>query len=146
MTNYWKGASLALLSALLMGGGLHLEVGNPAANAEAKALGAIAVSRVTACSRPGESTVTASAVRVKNGTIERTPLKVVPLSIPGIFAIVGRVEGPAAIEMSVQNPEYEDYRPRLLVRVGAAGIEWSSLKRFYDGPVKPEEIRATLGS
>jgi hypothetical protein len=137
---------IAGISLVALAGGLHVDVGNASANAEAKALNGIAVARVTECARPGASHLTASLVELRGEEAVRTALKVVALSQPGVFAILGPTTGRAVIEITATNADYKDYRSRVLVRVDSNGIQWSSLKRFHNKPVTPQDVRDTLGS
>jgi hypothetical protein len=137
---------LAALPVIALAGGLHVDVGNAEANAEAKALKAVAVARVTECARPGASGVTASLVEMKGGEAARTPLKVVPLSQPGVFAILAPGAAEGAIEIVAQNADYKNYFSRVLVKFDSKGIQWSTLKRFHNQPVTAKDVRDTLGS
>src|SRR5438445_11919625 len=118
MERSWK-QSLIMTVLLTIGtpafaGSLYLEIGNPEANVEAKALHAVLVARVTACHEPAKSTVSATAVQLDGDGLRRTELKVIPLASPGTFAIVGALPtGDSAIELAVTNPEYRDYTPRV---------------------------------
>ncbi len=125
-------------------GALVLEVGNPAANPEAKSLNAVLVARVTACHEPAKSTVTASFVQSSNGEIKRTPLKVVPLPTEGAFAVLGTVPPDALIDLAVTNPEYKNYQPRVLLRGGSQGIQWAGIRRFFSKPPTDTDIRSML--
>lgn len=135
----------ALLPAALTAGGLVLEVGNPQASPEAQKVHAVVLARVTACHEPAKSTVTAKLVAMAEDGIRRTPLKVVPLSAPGTFAVLGSIpkDGSNIIELAVTNPEYGSYSPRVLVRADENGVQWSTLRRFREAPT-PSEIKAAL--
>jgi hypothetical protein len=152
MKRLWK-QSLMMTAILAMGtpvfaGGLYLEVGNPEANAEAKAMHAILVARVTACHEPAKSTVTATAVQLSGDGLRRTELKVVPLANPGTFAIVGTLPaGNSAIDLAVTNPEYKNnYEPRVLIRSDTTQIQWASVKRFFSKPPTVDDIKAVISS
>ena len=140
--------SLAILAALPIAaaaGGLYVEVGNPAANAEAKAMNALAVVRVAGCHRPEISEVAAKLVRMESGNPAHSALKVVKLSEAGMWAVVGPASTPAVLEIAVENPDFPNYRPHVLLRVAESGIQWSSLKRYLNS-VPASDLRATLGS
>jgi hypothetical protein len=127
---------------LALAGGLRVEVGTASANPEAKALGATLVARVVACHEPGRSKLTASAVRVEGDRVMRQALRIAPLREPGVFAVIGAAPD-ATVEIGVSNPEFDGYRPHLLVRTNREGIEWSSLRRFGGQPVMAE-VRAAI--
>ncbi|WP_155121251.1 hypothetical protein [Bryobacter aggregatus] len=134
----WFVMALALPAALVWAGGLYLEVGNPSANAEAKAMRAVLVARVTSCHEPGKSVVTAAMVESKTGTLHRTELKVVPLKTVGTYAILGEVPKGVTIDLGVTNPEFDHYNPHVLIRTDEKGIQWNSFKHFGG---KPPEAR-----
>lgn len=64
-----------------------------------------------------------------------------------LTAVAGglHVAAPAVIEIQVTNPDFDGYRPHLLLRVTESGIQWSSLKRYVNS-VPPGDLRAALGS
>jgi hypothetical protein len=124
-------------------GALYLEVGNPEAAAEAKAMGAILTARVTACHDPAKSVVTANIIQVTGNDARRTELKVRPLATPGFFAIVGDLpSGNSAIELAVTNPDYKNYEPRVLVHASPTGVQWASVSRFFGTPPTVADIKA----
>ncbi len=125
-------------------GGLYLEVGNPTANAEAKALNATLVARVTSCQEPGKSKVTASYVRLDGRDIRRTPLEVVHLKTPGVFAVIGAVPVGSVIDLAVTNPQYENYEPRVLLRSIPKGVDWASIQRYSSTPPTDSDVRTVL--
>jgi hypothetical protein len=128
-------------------GSLYVEIGNPEANVEAKAMHAVLVARVTACHEPAKSTVSATALQVSGDSLRRTELKVIPLASPGTFAIVGALPaGDSAIEVSVTNPQFKNYEPRVLIRSDTTRIQWASIKRFWNNPPTVEDVKAVLSS
>lgn len=140
-------ASLALSSILAItafAGALILEIGSPDTNPEARALNALIVARVTACHEPAKSTVTASLLQLDGGQLRSTPIKVEPLKAPGTFAIIGQVPGRGIVDLAVTNPEYQNYRPRVLIRTGGHGLELASMRRYYSTPPTHTEISSML--
>ncbi len=137
-------ACLLIPIASAWAGALTLETSNPDANPEAKALKAVVVARVTACHEPAKSTVTARSVEMVNGDLHHTPLKVVPLKDPGTYAVLGPIAPGSAIDLAVTNPEYRNYEPRMFLRAAAAGVQWSSVKRFFGTPPTEADLRAML--
>lgn len=79
---------LSMLAGPLFAGSLALEIGNPSANPEALAKHAVLVARMTACTSPEKTTVTASAEGIVDGTRKSIPLKIVALSTAGTYAVV----------------------------------------------------------
>ena len=125
-------------------GTLVLEVGNPAANAEAKSMNAVVVARATACHEPAKSIVTAHLVQSNNGEIQRTPLQVVPLKTDGTFAVLGTVPRDAVIDLAVTNPEFRNYQPRVLLRSDSHGVQWAGVRRFFSKPPTESDIKSLL--
>jgi hypothetical protein len=71
-------------------------------------------------------------------------LKVVPMKSAGKFAVIGAVPANSVIEVSVTNPNYNNYQPRVLVRKDAGGIQFASIKRFYSTPPSDSDVKAVL--
>jgi hypothetical protein len=136
--------TLAVSGAPIFAGALTLEVGNPEANPEARAMKATLVTRVTACHEPGKSTVKAYLLQMVNGELRRTALNVVPMKTVGTFAVMGTVPKGSAIDLAVTNPQFENYEPRVLVRVDEQGIQWAGVKRFYSKPPSDDDLRSAL--
>jgi hypothetical protein len=141
-----RSLAMAMMSAVASwAGALILEVGNPAANPEAKSINATLVARVTACHDPAKSKVTASFVRSYGGELKRKQLEVTALQTPGTFAIVGAAPPGSVIDLAVTNPEYQNYQPRVLIRSDAHGVEWSSISRFFSTPPTDSDVKSILG-
>ena len=140
-------ASLALSVSILSAGGLRLEVGNPAANPEAKAQQAALVARITACQSPEKTRITATAEGVVDGSRRTISLRVISLSTPGVFAVTREwpAQGNWAVKLIATNPEYKDYATGVLVRMGRDGFDWAGVKHFYHAPTSAE-VDAVLGS
>jgi hypothetical protein len=131
---------LSILAAPLFAGALVLEIGNPSANPEAVAKHAALVARMTACTSPEKTTVTASAEGVVDGMRKSIPLKIVPLSTAGTYAVAR--EWPAgtwAVKMVATNPDYKDYAASVLVPVENGALRLASVKHYYRiAPAEPE--------
>src|SRR5436305_2312281 len=87
-------------------GALVVEVSNPDGNAEAKGLHAAVVADVSSCHEPAKSVVSAFLIRDNNGSMQRVPLQVKPLTKAGTFAIIGDVPPASVIDLTVANPVY----------------------------------------
>ena len=72
---------------------------------------AVLVARISAGHSPERTTVTATAEGVVNGIRKTIPLKVIPLSTAGTFAVTREwpEEGTWAVKMIATNPDYKDY-------------------------------------
>ena len=136
-----------LTGSTLLAGGLRLEVGNPAANPEAKAQQAVLVARITACQSPEKTTVVATAEGIVDGRRRTVPLRVIPLRTPGTFAITREwpAQGNWVVKLAATNPDYKDYATGVLVRMDPAGFDWAGVKQLYHAPTSAE-VDAVLGS
>lgn len=132
----------ALAAASAYGGALTLQITKPDQQPEAKALKAAVVAQVTACHEPAKSVLTATAIEAV--TLRRVALQVVPLKASGAFAIVGAVPSVGVIEITVTNPEYRDYQPRVLIRSDEHGVQWGSVQRYFSKPPTPADVQALL--
>jgi hypothetical protein len=145
MRTLWKSmVALPMLSAAVFAGALTLEIGNPAANPEAQAKGAVVVARITACHSPEKTTVTASAEGVVNGTRKSIPLKVMPLSTAGTFAITPGwpEQGDWAVRMIAMNPEYKNYSTGVVVPIENNSAQLAKVKHYYHAPTEDEVLVA----
>jgi hypothetical protein len=133
--------TMVVSAAPAFAGALTLEIGHPEANPEARAMNVTVVARVTACHEPGKSTVKAYLLQMVNGELRRTALNVVPMKALGTFAVIGTVPKGSAIDLAVTNPQFENYEPRVLVRVDDQGIQWAGMKRFYSKPPTDDDLR-----
>jgi hypothetical protein len=145
VTNSLAAVLMAGLS--LLAGALMLEIGNPTANPEALSKHAVLVARTTACHSPEQTSMTATAEGVVDGQRRSIPLKLIPLSTPGTFAITREWPsgGTWAIKIVARNPEYKDYATGALVPSDARSIEWASVKHYSHEPTNGE-VAAMLDS
>ena len=146
MLKVFTAAIAACLSAApLFAGGLVLEVGNPKANPEASAKNAVIVARITACTSPEKTTVTATAESVSGGKRLSIPLKVTNLSTPGTFAVTHEwpTGGAWAVVLVATNPDYKDYATSVLVPVQNDTFNWATVKHVLHRATA-EDIDAAL--
>jgi hypothetical protein len=138
---------LSMLAAPLFAGSLALEIGNPSANPEAVAKHAVLVARMTACTSPEKTTVTASAEGIVDGVRKSIPLRIVRLSTAGTYAVVREwpAEGSWAVRMVATNPDYKDYAASVLVPLDNGALQWASVKHYYRHPPVETEVAAVLG-
>lgn len=131
---------LSIVALPVWAGALLLEVGNPAANPEAMKNHAVLVAHITACHSPGQTSVTASAEGVVNGIRKSIPLKVIPLSTAGTFAVTREwpEQGTWAIQLVATNPEYRDYATSVLVPIRSDSVQLAAAKHYYHRPTAAE--------
>ena len=129
-------AAIAAVGLPLFAGALIVEVGNPAANPEAVAKHAVLAVRTTACHSPEKTSLTATAEGVIDGQRRSIPLKLIPLSTPGTFAVTREWPsgGTWAVKFVARNPEYQNYATGALVRFDGTSAEWASVKHYFHEP------------
>ena len=129
-------AAMVAIGLPLFAGALMVEVGNPIANPEALGKHAVLVLRTTACHSPEKTSLTATAEGVIDGQRRSIPLKLVPLSTPGTFAVTHEwpSSGTWALKFVARNPEYQNYATGALVRFDGNSAEWASVKRYFHEP------------
>jgi hypothetical protein len=132
--------TFSILATPLLAGALVLQVGDPAANQEALARHAVLVARVTACHSPEKTAVVATAEGVLNGTRKTVPLKVIPLSTAGAFAVTRQwpEEGVWAVKMIATNPDYKDYATGVIVPLHNNTVQWAAVKHYFHAPTESE--------
>jgi hypothetical protein len=137
--------TLSIVAAPLFSGALVLQVADPAANPEAHAQHAVLVARITACKSPERTALTATAEGVIDGARRTIPLKVIPLSTSGTFAIMREwpERGTWAIKIIATNPEYKDYATSVLVPFENNFLRWAGTKHYFHEPTRAE-IAAVL--
>jgi hypothetical protein len=84
LRKYWLAA---LLVAPLMGGAFVLEIGNPQANPEAVAKGAVLVARVVGCHDPAKAAITGTAESIVNGKRQSAALTIISLDNKGTVGV-----------------------------------------------------------
>jgi len=139
---------LSMLATPLFAGSLALEIGNPSANPEAAAKHAVLVARLAACKSPEKTTVTASAEGIVDGVRKSIPLKVVPLSTAGTYAVVREwpAQGSWAVRMVATNPDYKDYAASVLVPLDNGALQLASVKHYYRNAPAEADVAGVLGA
>lgn len=137
-------AGVALLAAQLSAGGFFVELGNPAANPEAEAKGAVLVARISGCHDPAKATITGVAEGRVDGRGQSVPLALIPLSQPGTYAVTKQwpAEGVWAVKLIAQT---DGLTTSAIVRMTADGFDRASAKYFRRAP-ENEEVRTLLAA
>ena len=135
------------MTAPLLAGGLFLQFSDAAGNEEAQAKHAVLVTRVTACTSPGKTEVSAVAEGFIDGKRQTVPLRVMALRTPGTFAVAKEWpdKGTWAIKMTATNPEYKNYSFCALVPFKNNNVQPAEVKRYFREPTGAE-IDAMLRS
>jgi hypothetical protein len=146
MRIFWKALFALSIAAPVFAGAFVLEIGNPANNPEAKAKQAVLVARITACHSPEKTAISATAEGIVDGNRRSIPLKIVPLSKPGTFAVTREwpEQGVWAVMMIATNPDYKNYASSVLVPVEKDSFRWAAVKHYVHAP-SAVEIDAVLG-
>ena len=143
--NWMRVATLAMVPALgVWAGALLLDVERPDTNPEAKRMNAMLVIRSTACHEPAKSVVTATYVQQSGGEMKRTAMKVVRLESPGLYAVLGEAPAGSLLDLAVNNPEYKNYQPRVLIRTDGHGPVWESARRFFGKSPSDADFKGLL--
>jgi hypothetical protein len=129
-----------LTAGSLLAGALVVEIGNPATNPEALSKHAALVARTTSCHSPEKTSMTATAEGVIDQQRRSIPLKLIPLSAPGTFAITHEwpSSGTWAVKIVARNPEFKDYATGVLVQFNGGSEKWSSVKHYFHEPTDSE--------
>jgi hypothetical protein len=120
-----------VLASQMFAGGFYLILGNPEASPEARKANAVLTMKAAGCHEPWKAQVTGKAVGVVDGKRQEIPLKVMPLSEPGMFAVTQQwpKEGRWVIELQAKEsingqPAYT----HALVPAGPQGVDRLSAK------------------
>jgi hypothetical protein len=130
------------LAAQLFAGGFYLQIGNPEASKEAQQAGAVLTVKAWGCHDPAMAKVTATAIGVVNGQRREMPLKMVPLSSPGMFAITQHwpTDGKWVIRLEGRNGEQFT---NSLVGVTAGGVDRGRFREDMH-QFSPADVEAML--
>jgi len=98
-------AALLALAGSLFAGGFFLQLGNPEASPEARELNAVLTVMSAGCVKPADTRLSATAIGTVQGERREIPLKLEPLTTPGMFAIAQQrpKEGRWAIRLEATN-------------------------------------------
>jgi len=119
-------AAVLALAGQLFAGGFYLQLGNPEASPEAKKLNAVLTVKAAGCHDPALAKLSATAIGMVNGERREIPLKVQPLSEPGMYALAQQwpKEGRWVLRLEATNGEQFTSS---LVAAGPQGVD-----RYHD--------------
>ena len=125
------------LAGQLFAGGFYLTLGNPEASTEARKANAVLTIKASGCGEPAKAQITATAIGVVNGKRQEIPLKVTPLSEPGMWALTQQWPKEGRWVIEVQGREKINGTPAFtntLITAGPEGIDRyhakSDMKKF----------------
>jgi hypothetical protein len=110
-------------------------------------MNAVLVARITACKSPEAVALTAAAEGVTDGARKSIPLKVIPLSKPGTFAITRAWpdRGNWAVKLLATNPDYKNYSASVLVPFEGNSLQWAGIKHYFREPTNAEMAAVLSG-
>jgi len=134
----------ALAATSLFAGGFSLELGNPAANSDAKAKNSLAVVRAVGCHDPEKAIYNVTAEGKVDGKRQSIPLKLVALSQPGTYAIKGDVptSGKWVLVVNAEIPGFTS--AAAVAPIGAKGVERASVQNIRMAKASPAQIDSAL--
>src|SRR3984893_9856249 len=131
-------AAVLALAGQLFAGGFWLQLGNPAASAEARKVNAVVTIKATGCHDPAVAKVTATAIGMVDGQRRSIPLKLDKLTEPGAYALSQQwpKQGKWVIELVGRNDEQFTNTP---LAAGPDGVDRlhakADMKQFKAGDV-----------
>ncbi len=137
-------ATIMITAASLIAGGFWVEIGKPSASPEAQAKHAVLVVRGYACSTPEKIAITAMAEGLVNGKRETIPLKLIPLSAQGTYALTRQwpSEGKWVVTLVGSNPSFS-WHASAIAQVDGESVQWASVTRFSHAPAQAD-VEAAL--
>lgn len=135
-------AAALVLAAQLAAGGFWAVLGNPEADAEARAMHAAATVRVMWCHQPQDANVVGTAIGSVDGRRHSIPLKLARLSQPGFYAVTQQwpTEGKWVVQIvATQGSAVTS----ILAGAGSAGVDRSSARQQQREPTA-EEVEGFL--
>lgn len=143
-TNRLKIAAIAFAAVMpLLAGGFYLEVGNPSANHDPKAKDALFVVRPTGCHEPEKASLSATAEGKVDGKRQSLPLKLIPLSSPGSYAVPRDFPATGSWVVTVVGVAINGPVTSIAVPVNPKGFDRASIK-FVPGKIPSEDIEKMI--
>jgi hypothetical protein len=125
-------------------GGLFVILGNPEANPQARAIGAVLTLKVNGCHEPEKAEVSARAIRMANGRQESFPLKLTRLAGGGSYAVTQQwpAESRSVLEFIARDGQRVT---STLVASGPHGIERNNAKMAMKMPAESDVAALLAG-
>lgn len=142
ITTLFAAAILLALAVPVLAGGFFVLLGNPEASAQARAHHAFVTIKAAGCHQPEKAAITGTAIGLVDGRRQSVPLKLMPLSESGMYAVARQwpVEGRWVLQFVATD---HDRVTTTVAAVGPAGIERQTVK-YHPGRPDPEEVAALL--
>ena len=137
--------ALALGSAILaVAGGFWVSIQNPSTVTDAVAKNAVVLVRADGCHNPAEASITGSAEGRVNGVRRSIPLKLMPVSQPGTYAVIPQwpAEGAWVLHFS---GTYLGRDAGALVRLVPGKFQKQSAELFHR-KITAEDVESALKS
>jgi hypothetical protein len=136
---------LSVLAAPMLAGEIRVAISDASSNQEAQRKHAVMVARITACIALDKTVLTATAEGIVEGKRISVPLKPIPLSEAGSFAIVREwpEQGTWAVKIVGTYPEHKNYVMGMLVPFNKDQPQVAAVQRFTHLP-KDTEVLASI--
>jgi hypothetical protein len=137
--------ALVLGSAILaVAGGFWISIQNPSTVTDAVAKNAVVLVRADGCHNPAEANITGTAEGRVNGIRRSIPLKLVPVSQPGTYAVVPQWPAEGAWVLHF-NATYLGRDAGALVRLVPGKFQKQSAELFHR-KITAEDVESALKS
>jgi len=127
-----------LLAAPVFAGGFWLQMGTPEANPDAKAKNAALIVRAVGCHDPATAEVSGVVVRMVDGRRQTSPVKLVTMKEPGVFAVIRDWPADAVVTLEFVGHN-AGMSTSMLVRARGDVVEKASAKFYPHVPTLEEE-------
>ncbi|MBV9761620.1 MAG: hypothetical protein JO340_13750 [Acidobacteriaceae bacterium] len=134
---------VALAATPLIAGGFVLQIGKPSTNQEALSRNAALVVRGYACAEAEKTKVSGTAEGIVDGARESIPLKLIPISGQGMYAVTQQwpSKGKWVLTFTMTNPRFGEQSAML--KVGGGAVNWTEITRLSRAPTNAE-VEAAL--
>ena len=140
----FAGATLLASAVPMIAGGLFVMLGNPDADPQARALGAVVTLRLAGCGEPEKADVSAVAIGAVAGKRQTIPLKLSKLSQPGAYAVTR--QWPAEGRWVLQFIARDGQRlTSTLVAAGPNGVERNGARMAMRMPAETDIAELLAG-
>jgi len=144
-TKWWLFPGIVVFAGLGVWAGGHVSLffGNPAANKDTKAAGALMLVQVTGCATPESVTVRATAEGIVDGQRRSVPLETVRLGKPEQLAVTGSLPEAGRWVLSV-TAKWTGQDQYYLVPLAPDGGPLRSRIRNHQAPFRTADVEATI--
>ncbi len=124
-------ALILALATPLFAGGFFIEFGNPEANSDPNAKGALTLVRATGCHDPAKAAFVATAEGKVDGQRKSIPLEMAKLATPGLYAIKGSLPTEGKWVIAVAANWNGNFAGSAILPLTSKGVERYSATTVY---------------